>query len=96
VVDVIALEPPQPTPHVELLHYRSPPRSGTVPKIDPADRASTRYVFAAEGVAALARAVTARGFRATVSGDGRACYVTGPDGHGCLIVEASAVVPAEP
>ncbi|MBE7199672.1 MAG: VOC family protein [Parafilimonas terrae] len=96
VVDVIALEPPQPTPHVELLHYRSPLRSGSVPKVDPADRASTRYVFAVEDVAALAQALTARGFPVTVSGDGHAGFVTGPDGHGCLIVEESGAAPAEP
>lgn len=96
VVDVIALQPRQPAPHVELLHYRSPPRSGTMPKVDPADRASTRFVFAAEDVAALAQALASRSFPATVSGDGHVCYVTGPDGHGCLIIEESGALPAEP
>lgn len=45
VADVVALRPPRPTPHVELLHYRAPAR-GVFAAIHPADIAADRMVFA--------------------------------------------------
>jgi catechol 2,3-dioxygenase-like lactoylglutathione lyase family enzyme len=54
VADVVALQPPQPKPHVELLHYRAParrPASG----VGPSDIAADRIVFAATGAAAFLR-----------------------------------------
>ncbi len=87
VLDVIALQPPVAAPHVELLHYRRPPYAGPAPSYGPADGVSTRFVFEAEDPAALGEAL-ASGQPASVriSGDGSACYVTGPDHHGFLIL----------
>jgi catechol 2,3-dioxygenase-like lactoylglutathione lyase family enzyme len=46
VVDVVALTPPQPTPHVELLHYHAAVRpTHAAPAVN--DIAATRLVFAA-------------------------------------------------
>jgi catechol 2,3-dioxygenase-like lactoylglutathione lyase family enzyme len=86
VVDVLALTPPEPAPHVELLHYRRPQPTRPAPPVGPADRASTRFVFGADDPAAVAEALRDVGFPATLSADGTACYATGADGHGCLIL----------
>jgi catechol 2,3-dioxygenase-like lactoylglutathione lyase family enzyme len=45
VADVVALQPPQATPHVELLHYRAPAR-GSPSVVAPSDIAADRMVFA--------------------------------------------------
>lgn len=82
VVDVVALAPPQPAPHVELLHYRAPARTHPTQVYGPADRASTRFVVSADDPASLATSL--RGAR--LSSDGSACYGAGPDGHGFLIL----------
>ena len=82
VVDVVALAPAQPAPHVELLHYRAPARSGPRHAYGPGDRASTRFVVSADDPASLATSL--RGAR--LSSDGSACYGAGPDGHGFLIL----------
>ena len=88
-VDVIALEPPVPAPHVELLHYRSPATHRRTPMpFGPRDRATTCFVFSAIDPAAVAKGVRAVGFFARVSGDGAAAYAAGPDGHGMLFVRA--------
>ena len=90
VVDVVALQPHDPAPHVELLHYRRPTHSGLAPVYGPADCVSTRFVFEADDPAALGEALAAGGFGpARISGDGSACYVTGPDGHGFLILRGT-------
>ncbi len=86
VVDVIALQPPKPAPHVELLHYRQPAQSAAARSYGPADRASTRFVFEADDPRALGNALARRGFPTQISGDESACFVAGPDGHGCLIL----------
>ena len=53
VVEVIALTPPQPTPHVELLHYHTALRPmHEVPAVN--DIAATRLVFAAASAATRA------------------------------------------
>ncbi|MCJ2013063.1 VOC family protein [Methylobacterium sp. J-076] len=82
VVDVVALSPPEPTPHVELLHYRAPAPSQPTRTSGPADRASTRFVVSSEDPAALARSLPG----ARLSSDGSVCYLAGPDGHGFLIL----------
>lgn len=52
VADVLALQPQQATPHVELLHYRSPGR--VAPScVAPSDIAADRMVFAGNGAAFL-------------------------------------------
>ncbi len=86
MVDVLALKPPEPAPHAELLHYRQPQSFLPTADFGPADRTSTRFVFAADDPAALAEALRRAGFTASLSGDGTACYTTVPGGHGCLIL----------
>ncbi|MDP4024096.1 VOC family protein [Methylobacterium sp. NEAU 140] len=86
-VDVLALEPPEPAPHVELLHYRTPATTRPTPApYGPRDRATTRFILAAADPAGLARALAAAGFPGRVSADGAAAYAAGPDGHGFLFV----------
>ena len=48
-VDVIALEPERPTPHLELLAYRHPPVAMAAP-LRPADIAATRLVLEVQGL----------------------------------------------
>lgn len=89
VVDVVALTPPAPAPHVELLHYRQPAspnrsRNG----FSPADRASTRFVCSVEDIDGLLEAVRVAGFACRSSLDGKAAYCVGPDNHGFLFVKA--------
>lgn len=86
-VDVIALEAPDPAPHVELLHYRRPPGRRPV-SFGPGDRATTRYVFSATDPWALSRALHGAGLAPRTSADGTAVYCAGPDGHGFLFVRA--------
>ncbi len=88
-IDVIALEPPSPAPHVELLHYRTPTTHRPTPAgFRPRDRATTRFVFSVADPAALARRVSEVGLAARVSDDGSAVYAEGPDAHGMLFVRA--------
>lgn len=87
VVNVIALQPPVAAPHVELLHYRRPSYAGPTPSYGPADGVSTRFVFEAEDPAALGKALASEPTASVrISGDGSACFVTGPDHHGFLII----------
>ena len=88
VVDVIALQPPaRGTPHLELLHYRRPAtdRPTPVPFV-PHDRATTRFVFAVDDVAATLAAIRRAGYPVRASGDGTTAYAEGPDGHGLRLV----------
>ena len=50
VVDVVAMQPTRPTPHVELLGYHVGHRA-KAPVVGVRDRAATRLVLAADGVA---------------------------------------------
>lgn len=86
-VDVLALEPPEPAPHVELLHYRVPATERRL-VFGPADRAATRFVFATADPQALSRRLRAAGRVPQASADGAAVYCAGPDGHGVLFVRA--------
>ncbi|MET3480555.1 VOC family protein [Methylobacterium sp. 1973] len=86
-VDVLALEPSEPVPHVELLHYRVPATERRL-VFGPADRAATRYVFATADPQALSRRLRAAGRVPQASADGAAVYCAGPDGHGVLFVRA--------
>ncbi|MCJ2086370.1 VOC family protein [Methylobacterium sp. E-005] len=86
-VDVVALEPPEPAPHVELLHYHVPaPRRPL--SISPRDQAATRYVFSAADLPGVARVLREAGREPRISTDGAALYCAGPDGHGFLFVAA--------
>jgi len=86
VVDVIAMTPPDPAPHVELLHYREPQRTQSTRAFGPADCASTRFVFAVEDPAALAETIALSGFSVRITADETACYASGPDGHGFVFL----------
>ncbi|MCJ2141092.1 VOC family protein [Methylobacterium sp. E-066] len=84
-VDVLALEAPTPAPHVELLHYRRPiTRQASPAPFDPADCASTRFVFAVDDLEGVVLALRRVGFAPHASNDGSAAYCAGPDGHGFL------------
>ncbi|WP_449410965.1 VOC family protein [Methylobacterium komagatae] len=86
VVDVVAVAPPDPAPHVELLHYRQPARSNPLKVYGPADLASTRFVFSGDDPTAIAKTLRGAGYAPRLSFDGSACFVAGPDGHGFLIL----------
>ena len=76
-VDVVALVPHQPTPHVELLAYRIPQGQATA-AARPGDIAATRLVFEVTGLPDPA----------TVLADGsRAALTRDPDGHWLLLLE---------
>lgn len=78
-VEVVALEPDQPVPHLELLAYRSPavrPTSQWCPR----DVAATRLVLEVEGLPA----------DATRLADGRrALLMHDPDGHALVFLSAA-------
>jgi len=75
-VEVVALTPEQPTPHVELLAYRNPPvRLGR--KLAPRDVAATRLVLE---IQALPDDAT------RLADGGRAMLTHDPDGHAMLLV----------
>ncbi len=80
-VEVVALEPQQGTPHVELLAYQSPtPRPA--PPLRPCDIAATRLVLEVDGLPAEA---------ATLADGSRALLVHDPDGHALLLIEPAAL-----
>ena len=66
VVDVIALAPPEPAPHVELLGYRSPPRIPTAPPRQPRSSGHSHRVHRLERLSA-----TTRRWRHSVAADAR-------------------------
>jgi catechol 2,3-dioxygenase-like lactoylglutathione lyase family enzyme len=71
VVEVVALQPQHPAPHVELLAYRSPPIRPMGPQ-RPCDIAATRLVFEVSGLLEPTTSL-ADGSRAVLRQD--------PDGH---------------
>ena len=76
-VDVVALQPSQPTPHLELLAYHTPP-GRPAPAHRPSDIAATRLVLDVTGLPDPAVVLT----------DGsRAALVHDPDGHLLLLLE---------
>ena len=78
-VDVVALSPEQPAPHLELLSYRIPP-GRPAPPLQPRDIAASRLVFQVDSLASHPGAVVlAGGARATVMHD--------PDGHALLLLD---------
>jgi catechol 2,3-dioxygenase-like lactoylglutathione lyase family enzyme len=86
-VDVIALAPPMPTPHVELLHYRSPSARRPSPTpFGPADRVSSRFILASDDVNGVSETLRAMGLTPQTATDGAALYCVGPDGHGVLVL----------
>ncbi|MBK5962510.1 hypothetical protein CCR97_30605 [Rhodoplanes elegans] len=94
-VDVVALAPAtDPTPHVELLHYRSP--RGRVPAEDirATDVASVRQVHAVDDLDALVRQLHRHGVRfvspgvVTFTSGRRAAAIRDPDGHVIILAAA--------
>ena len=78
-VDVVALTPAQPAPHVELLGYRAP--SGRpAPPLQPGDIAASRLVFQVDSLAGQPGA-------AVLSNGTRAALMHDPDGHALLLLE---------
>ncbi len=76
-VDVVALQPSQPTPHLELLAYHTPP-GRPAPAQRPSDIAATRLVWDVTGLSGPA----------VVLGDGsQAALSQDPDGHFLLSLE---------
>ena len=82
VVDVVALEPEQKTPHLELLGYRTGARRPMPPGMRADDIAATRTILRVENPA------EARADRAmTPDPERRAVLLRDPDGH-ALVVES--------
>lgn len=92
-VDVVALQPAEaPTPHVELLHYRTPP-GRTAPKVVKAnDVAAARQVHAVDDLIALVRRLEAADAPfvspgvVTLKDGGKAAAVRDPDGHMVVLI----------
>lgn len=77
IVDVVALAPPQPAPHIELLAYHAP-IGRPAPPTRPADRISSRFVLLATGLDDHPGAVM-------MADGGLAAMIHDPDGHALLL-----------
>ncbi len=87
-VDVVALQPVSaPTPHVELLHYRTPPGRKSAAEIKANDVASVRQVHRVDDLAGLVARLQAAQVPFVLPGivafqdGGQAAAVRDPDGH---------------
>ena len=94
LVDVVALQPQdQPTPHVELLHYREPPGHAPLPPPRANDVASARQVHRVEGLEALVERLKSAGTAFVSDGavslaDGAmGAAVRDPDGHMIVLLD---------
>lgn len=92
-VDVVALAPAAvPVPHVELLHYRTPP-GRTAPAVAPNDVASARQIHQVDDLDALIAGLRTAAVpflsKGAVELDGgrRAAAVWDPDGHVVVLIE---------
>jgi catechol 2,3-dioxygenase-like lactoylglutathione lyase family enzyme len=92
-VDVVALEPASvATPHVELLHYRTPPGRLLTADVRSNDVASVRQVHSVDGLDALVARFERADVRfvspgvVTSRSGGRAAAVRDPDGHMIILV----------
>ncbi len=88
VVDVVALQPSVvATPHVELLHYRTPPGRTLTAPVKANDVASVRQVHAVDDLIGLVRRLEGADAPfvspgvVTLKGGGKAASVRDPDGH---------------
>jgi catechol 2,3-dioxygenase-like lactoylglutathione lyase family enzyme len=88
LVDVVALAPTAvATPHVELLHYRTPPGRTLTSEVRANDVASTRQVHRVDDLDALAGRLKGAGVPfvspgiVTLKDGGKAASVRDPDGH---------------
>ena len=96
VVDVVALQPvASPTPHIELLAYRTP-RGRPAPGLRSRDVAAERLVLQVEDLAGLLETLAASGVAPAAPGlvplaDGsRAVLVHDPDRHALVLIEDAA------
>ncbi len=78
-VDVVALTPAQPAPHVELLSYHTPP-GRLAPPLQPRDIAASRLVFQVDSLTDHPEA-------AVLAGGARAMVMHDPDGHALLVLD---------
>ncbi|RAI43470.1 VOC family protein [Rhodoplanes roseus] len=92
-VDVVTLEPAaEPTPHVELLHYRSPPGRVPTARVRSGDVASVRQVHAVDDLDALVRRLERHDVPFVSPGvvtwrtGRRAAAIRDPDGHVVVLV----------
>lgn len=93
-VDVVGLAPAQvPTPHLELLHYRTPSAEAIAFDIDANDVASTRQVHRVDDLDALVGRLKDSGATfvspgvVTLGDGGRAATVRDPDGHMIVLTQ---------
>ncbi|MEM7191431.1 MAG: VOC family protein [Pseudomonadota bacterium] len=93
-VDVVALQPrQQPTPHVELLHYRTPQATANRLPPNAHDVASVRQVHKVDGLASLAARLKGSGAVFVSDGivalgtAGKGAAVRDPDGHIVVLME---------
>jgi catechol 2,3-dioxygenase-like lactoylglutathione lyase family enzyme len=94
VVDVVALQPvDQPTPHLELLHYRSPPAAAPIPPPKANDVASVRQVHRVDHLDVLVSQLTSAGtpfvsHGLVVLGNGaNGAAIRDPDGHMIVLLD---------
>jgi catechol 2,3-dioxygenase-like lactoylglutathione lyase family enzyme len=87
-VDVVALQPAEaPTPHVELLHYRTPPGRTAAKPVKANGVAAARQVHAVDDLIGLVRRLEAADAPfvspgiVTLKDGGKAAAVRDPDGH---------------
>ncbi|ODS02677.1 hypothetical protein AUC71_14085 [Methyloceanibacter marginalis] len=88
LVDVVPLQPAGvPTPHVELLHYRTPPGRTASAPVNANDVASARQVHHVDDLDGLAGQLQAAGVVfvspgvVTLKNGGKAAAIRDPDGH---------------
>lgn len=88
IVDVVALDPAlAPTPHVELLGYRTPRGRPIPPGLRANDVAASRLVLKVEDLTSLAETLGGAGRRAGLDDGTRAMLARDPDGHLLLLTE---------
>jgi len=87
-VDVVALQPAKvATPHVELLHYRTPRGRTLTAEVKANDVASARQIHKVDDLEALVGRLEAEGVTlvspgvVTLKGGGKAAAIRDPDGH---------------
>ena len=93
LVDVVPLQPAAvPTPHVELLHYRTPPGRTLTAPVKANDVASARQVHKVDDLEALVGRLEAAGVAfvspgsVTLRNGGKAAAIRDPDGHMIVLI----------